>query len=350
MEFALAPSLVGVLPALAFLGALLYFDSYKLVPLRAVLLAILVGGICAGLAWLANQQIGSSLDLSRTALSRYAAPLVEELLKALVLVFLLRTHRIGFLVDAGIYGFAVGTGFALVENVYLLQVQSQANLAVWIVRGFGTAIMHGGCTAMFAVIAAAMSETRAHLTARDLLPGFLLAVVTHSLYNHFFPFTTCFCQQSLFFFLNPLLSTALILIVVPVVSHVVIKHSEESVSVWLDIGFDADTRLLEILHSGDFSGSRAGRYLTSLQEHFPGEVVADMLCYLRLHKELALRAKGVLLMRENGLDVELDQDVRDTLLEMKHLQKNMGRTGQAAIRPFLKLSRKDLWQIYLLDG
>ena len=336
MEFALAPSLVGVLPALAFLGALLYFDSYKLVPLRAVLLAILVGGICAGLAWLANQQIGSSLDLSRTALSRYAAPLVEELLKALVLVFLLRTHRIGFLVDAGIYGFAVGTGFALVENVYLLQVQSQANLAVWIVRGFGTAIMHGGCTAMFAVIAAAMSETRAHLTARDLLPGFLLAVVTHSLYNHFF--------------LNPLLSTALILIVVPVVSHVVIKHSEESVSVWLDIGFDADTRLLEILHSGDFSGSRAGRYLTSLQEHFPGEVVADMLCYLRLHKELALRAKGVLLMRENGLDVELDQDVRDTLLEMKHLQKNMGRTGQAAIRPFLKLSRKDLWQIYLLDG
>jgi hypothetical protein len=295
-----------------------------------------VGGACAGLAWLANQQIEASFDLSRMALSRYVAPVVEESLKALVLVFLLRTHRIGFLVDAAIFGFAVGTGFALVENAYLLQVQSQAYVGAWIVRGFGTAIMHGGCTALFAVIAAALSETRVHVAPRDLLPGLLLAVLTHSLYNHFF--------------LSPLLSTALILIVLPVIGHVVIRHSEEAVSRWLDVGFDADTRLLEILHSGEFSNSRIGRYLTSLQEHFPGEVVVDMLCYLRLHKELALRAKGMLLMRENGFDVELDEDVRETLLEMKYLQKNIGRTGQAAIRPFLRLSRKDLWQIYMLDS
>ena len=75
-----------------------------------------------------------------------------------------------------------------------------------------------------------------------------------------------------------------------------------------------------------------------------------MLCYLRLHKELALRAKGMLLMRENGIEVQVDEDVQDTLREMKFLQKNIGRTGQAAIQPFLRLSRKDLWQIYMLDG
>jgi RsiW-degrading membrane proteinase PrsW (M82 family) len=335
-ELASGPLLVGLLPALVFLGALLYFDSYQLVPLRAVLLTICVGGLCAGLAWLVNRQIESSFAISHSALSRYVAPLVEEFLKALVPVLLLRTHRIGFLVDAAIFGFAVGTGFALVENAYLLQVESRTNMVVWIVRGFGTAIMHGGCTALFAVIAAALSETRVHVAARDLLPGLLLAVLTHSLYNHFF--------------LSPLLSTALILIVLPVVGYVVIRHSEEAVSRWLDIGFDADTRLLEILHSGEFSSSRIGRYLTSLREHFPGEVVVDMLCYLRLHKELALRAKGMLLMRENGFDVEPDQDVRETLLEMKQLQRNIGKTGQAAIRPFLKLSRKDLWQIYMLDS
>ena len=43
-------------------------------------------------------------------------------LKALIVVVLIRTHRIGFLVDAAILGFAVGTGFALVENLYYLRL------------------------------------------------------------------------------------------------------------------------------------------------------------------------------------------------------------------------------------
>jgi RsiW-degrading membrane proteinase PrsW (M82 family) len=335
-ELVPGPLLVGLLPALALLGALLYFDSYKLVPLRAVLLAVLVGGVCAALAWLVNRKIGFAFDFSHVTLTRYVAPVVEELLKALVLVYLLRTHRIGFLVDAAIYGFAVGTGFALVENAYLLQQQPGTHFGVWIVRGFGTAIMHGGCTAMFAVVGAALSETRVHVVPGDLIPGLLLAILTHSAYNHFF--------------LSPLLSTALILVVLPAIGYVVIRQSEKALSRWLDIGFDADTRLLEILHSGEFSDSRIGRYLFSLQEYFPGEVVVDMLCYLRLHKELALRAKGMLLMRENGFEVAPDEDVRDVLLEMKYLQQSIGRTGQAALRPFLQLSRKDLWQIYMLDS
>ena len=333
---ALGPLLVALLPALLFLGALLYFDSYKLVSLRMVLLVILVGGICAGLAYPINVILADLFDLTRTALSRYIAPIIEEFLKALVVVFLLRSHRIGFLVDAAIFGFAVGTGFALVENVYYLQVQSQAHMAVWIVRGFGTAIMHGGSCAMFAVIAAALSETRTQLRPGDLVPGLLLAIFTHSIYNHFF--------------LSPILSTLLILVMVPAMSYVVIQQSQQAVSRWLDVGFDADTELLEILHSGNFPDSHIGRYLGSLQQRFPGEIVVDMLCYLRLHKELALRAKGMLLMRENGIEVELDEDVRDTLQEMKYLQKSIGRTGQAAIQPFLRLSRKDLWQIYMLDS
>lgn len=330
----LAPLLVALLPALVFLGALVYFDSYKLVGLRWVMITIVVGGLCAAASYFVNQLAGESLGVSRVILSRYIAPVIEEVIKALILVYLLRSNRIGFLVDAAIFGFAVGTGFAIVENLYYLQVQADAHMGVWIVRGFGTAIMHGGVTAMFAVIAQSLSETRQHVGVMDLLPGLLIAVLTHSIYNHFF--------------LSPILSTLLIVAVLPVVSYVVIQQSRQSVSSWLDIGFDADTELLEILNSGEFSSSHIGQYLTSLQERFPGEIVVDMLCYLRLHKELALRAKGMLLMRENGIEIEIDEDVRDVLKEMKALQKSIGKTGQAAIQPFLRMSRKDLWQIYML--
>ena len=70
----------------------------------------------------------------------------RESLKAVVLVFLLRTRRVGLPVDAGIAGFAIGTGFALVENLYYLASRPETSLAVQVISGFGTAIMHGGTT------------------------------------------------------------------------------------------------------------------------------------------------------------------------------------------------------------
>jgi len=80
-------------------------------------------------------------------------------------------------------GFAVGTGFALVENLYYLRLAPDAGMGTWIVRGFGTAIMHGGATAIFAVLALAMLERAKGAKALVLLPGFALAVVLHSGYN-----------------------------------------------------------------------------------------------------------------------------------------------------------------------
>ena len=58
--------------------------------------------------------------------ARYLAPLVEEALKALWIAVLLRRGRVGFLVDAAILGFAVGAGFALVENVEYLRAHGRA--------------------------------------------------------------------------------------------------------------------------------------------------------------------------------------------------------------------------------
>ena len=80
-----------------------------------------------------------------------------------------------------------------------------------------------------------------------------------------------------------------------------------------------------------------------------GEVVADLLCYLRLHVELAMRAKGIMMMRENGFETEVDEDTQAKLVEMKFLEKSIGKTGKLALKPFLQLSRKDLWQIYMLS-
>ena len=70
------------------------------------------------------------------------------------------------LVDAAIFGFAIGSGFALVENLYYLASRPDAHVAVQIIRGFGTAIMHGGATAIFAIVSVALAEKRPDGRAR----------------------------------------------------------------------------------------------------------------------------------------------------------------------------------------
>lgn len=329
-------ALLGLLPVCCFLAALVYLDSYKLVPLRWVVGTIFLGCATGIASYPLNGIALQWLDVSFTAYTRYVAPIIEEALKATVIWVLMRNNRIGFLVDAAIFGFAVGAGFAIFENLYYLTILPDLKLGTWIVRGFGTAMMHGGATAIFAVIAHAMLEqypTRGRLA---LLPGLLIAAITHSVFNHFF--------------LAPIVNTALVLGILPLLFTVIFDRSDKSLSDWLGAGFDADTELLELINSGELSSSKVGMYLQSLREKFEGPIVADILCYLRLHTELSIRAKGLLMMRESGFVNKTGEQTRAKLEELKYLEKSIGTTGKLAIKPFLRMSQKDLWQFYMLSA
>lgn len=329
-------ALLGLLPVCCFLAALILLDSYKLVPLKWVIITIVLGCLAAAVSYPVNVTALEWLDLSFSAYTRYVSPFIEEAFKAIVVWWLIRNNRVGFLVDAAIYGFSVGAGFAILENLYYLNVLPDMKLGTWVVRGFGTATMHGGATAMFAVIGHVLLNRFATSGRLALLPGFLVAAITHSVFNHFF--------------LMPIVNTAAVLLVLPMLAAVVFDRSERAVSDWLGMGFDADTELLELINSGEFSTSKVGLYLHSLTEKFEGPVVADLLCYLRLHTELAIRAKGLLMMRESGFTDKTGEETRAKLEEMKYLERSMGTTGKLAIKPFLKMSQKDLWQFYILEN
>jgi protease PrsW len=329
---ALAP--VALLPVLVFLAALVYFDSFKLVSLRAVVGAMAIGGAAAGAAYFLNQVLLDGLRVEFVTYSRYVSPWLEEVLKGAVLVYLIRSRRIGMLVDGAIFGFAIGSGFALVENLYYLATRPDAHVVVEIVRGFGTAIMHGGATAIFAIVSVAVAEKRPEAHMLVFLPGLWAAVTLHSAFNHLLA--------------KPVLATLGILLALPPLMQFVFARSEKALRDWLDADLDSDMELLQLINSHEFSESHVGTYLHSLREKFRGEVVADMLCYMRLHVELALRAKGLILMRESGLDTPVDDETREKLAEMQYLEKSIGRTGRIAMRPVLPMTSKDLWQIYML--
>ena len=263
------------------------------------------------------------------------APLVEETFKAAPIVFLLWRNRIGFLVDAAIRGFAVGAGFAAVENAHYFMVLQDDNPVLWGIRGFGTAIMHGGVTATMAILAKYASDRRGRTTLAGCLPPLLLAATLHSVFNHFL--------------LTPQQEALVLLITLPFVFTLVFRASQRATRSWLGVGFDTDSELLETMGSGRMSETRIGAYLESLRARFQPEMLVDMLCLIRLHLELSVKAKAILMAREAGFDVKPDQDARDQLDELRHLEKTIGRTGSLALQPIFNMSSRDLWQVYLLE-
>ena len=326
---------IALVPVLLFLAALLQCDSYKLLRLRTVLAIVAAGALAAGAGYLVNNQAYASFAGSFEAYSRYVSPWIEELLKAVCLMFLIRTRRVGLAVDAGIAGFALGTGFALVENLYYLASRPDTVLAVQVIRGFGTAIMHGGTATVFAMISVTLYERRPSGGPQLLLPGLLAAVALHTAFNALL--------------VRPAIATLAILLALPLVIYLVFQRSERNLRQWLDADLDANVRLLEQIQSGAFLDTPGGRYLESLRDRFHGEVLADMLCYLRLHGELALRAKGILLMHESGLEEPpIDAETHAQLVEIAALERAIGRTGRLALRPLVLATGKDLWQLTLL--
>ncbi len=336
MALLLAKSLSALLPVVVHLLVLVAMDGYQLVRLRLVLLSVGCGVAAALASQVVNDAVLLRTSLDLTFYSPWIAPVVEELFKAAWPVWLVASRRVGFLVDGAILGFAVGVGFALTENLVFLTLRSDVSLVVWVIRGFGTAVMHGSTVALLAVLSQGARERHPRVRPWHFVPGLLLAVAVHSSFNQFL--------------VSPALQAAGLVVGLPALMYGVFRLSDRSLQRWLGAGFATDAELLEAINKGQISGTPVGCYLLSLQERFPPTVVADMICLLRITAELSLEAKGLLLLRKQGFNVEPSEEVREKLVEVAFLEKSIGPTGRLAIGPLLPRGRRDFWQRQLLGG
>jgi RsiW-degrading membrane proteinase PrsW (M82 family) len=332
MPHLLAQSILSLVPVVVFLVALELIDTYKLVRLRRVMQTIAAGCVVALVCYFLNTLAAKAVSVDTW--SRLGAPVIEEILKAAVVLILIRAGRVGFMVDAAICGFAVGTGFALVENLLYLPVISNAGLATAAVRGFGTAMMHGGTTAIFGMISVNLVEFKKSEWSA-YAPGLSIAIVIHALYNQAY--------------LRPVTSAALLLVLLPPVFSFIFWRSEKALERWMGAKLDTDMDLLHMIATSTFSESHAGKYLRSLESSFAPVILGDLLCYLQLSLELSALAKGNLLRREMGFPIAKDPGLPGRLKELGYLEKQIGRAGKLALGPLLGSSRRDVWEIHQLE-
>ena len=181
-------------------------------------------------------------------------------------------------------------GFALFENLYYLATRPETHPVVQVIRGFGTAIMHGGATAIFAFVVDFTGRTAARI-------GGLRVFAARASWR---PWrctrsTTRCCVR-------PVFATLGMLMLLPPLIYFMFERSEQVVARLARVGPRLGRGAARVDQFGRSRTHTPAVTCSRCSDRFRGPIVADMLCYLRLHVELALRAKGVLMLKESGFE------------------------------------------------
>lgn len=326
--------MVALAPVVLFLAALSLMDTFRLLRPSSIAAAIAYGALAAGVSLAFNEWLIHGVHVPLPLVRRAIAPAAEEAAKALLIYGLISTARIAFLVDGAVLGFAVGTGFALVENLWYLGSLPSASVALWFVRGFGTAILQGATTTIVAIVGRTLTDRRPEQPALACLPGLAAAIAIHAAFNANF--------------LPAVAETLLLLIALPLLVVFVFERSERATREWVGAGLDLDLALYDLMRSPDFATTRFGRYLAELRNRLPGAMVADMFCLLRLDLELSIEAKALLMAREAGLELPPSADLDAALDERRYLQHSIGPAGLLAIQPLAVTGARDTWHRHVL--
>jgi len=334
----LLKALIAMAPVLILLLVFDRLDVFNLIPMRDIAVLTLAGAAIALFCYFANLSVMDGFPIGFTAYSRYVAPIIEETMKAAPIIFLFARNRLGFKLDAAIAGFAVGAGFSMAENLWYLVSLDQTNITDWLVRGFGTAIMHGAATALFAVISHEWSEKQAEGEAtrysfQPLLfaPGLLAAMVVHSIFNHFPA--------------QPLIAMVLTLLLAPMTLFLTLARSERATRAWLAADAAAHRQLLEDIRAGRFSESKAGSALREQLGELRTVNAEEVMAYVELKLELVLRAEELILATHEGAAPAGGETDRDKFERMDFLEQRLGKAVVAAVGSRIGFTRNDLYEL-----
>ncbi len=329
---------IAIAPVLILLFVFDRLDVFDLIPMREIGALLATGAALALLSFIANWRVLDGFPIGWSAFTRYVSPIIEESLKAAPLIALYARNRLGFKIEAAIAGFAVGAGFSVAENLWYLTTLSGTNATDWLVRGFGTAIMHGAASALFAVISHEMLEKQAAAPAAQyrfdpipFAPGLAVAMACHSLFNHFPG--------------QPLMAMVATAFLAPLILFSTLAQSERATRVWLASDAAAHRVLLEDIRAGRFWAGEQGQALRADLAALRNADAGQVFAYVELKLELVLRAEELMLSTHDGGQAALGAGVREKIGALDRLERQLGRAVTAAVSSRLGLTRNDLYEL-----
>ncbi len=303
-------------------------DAFSLGGWRQIFLYVLWGVFACFVAWGCNQLWPWD--------NVWGAPVLEELLKCLPLLWFIWRRKVAFLAETLLFGAAIGTGFALLENTLYLLYVPDFPIGNALIRGLGTALLHMGCVALNANIVlvchrwAEAKEKKFHPVF--CIVGFVPAILLHICYN--------------LFLLPPFIQLCATLLVFVIFFIGMYEWDASLIHRWLDESIFSDITLLGAIRRGEFKTTRQGMYLIQMRDRFQMEVFFDICMYVTLYLELTIAARSRMILREAGMDSGEDEkahaETLNKLAELKELRNRIGTTAMTILKPILHIQSTDL--------
>ena len=329
---------LALIPVLVLLAVFDWLDAFELMSFREILILLVIGGFAALLSWPVSGRLLDTLPIGFSLYSRFVAPWIEEAIKGAAIVALFRMNRIGYKLDAVIAGFAIGAGFSVVENIIYLVRFPDYGAGTWLVRGFGTAVMHGATLAVLAAIAHEFAEREMREAANEFdfhlwwfVPGYLVAVALHMAFNQFPD--------------RPLIAMLGAIVVAPLVLIGIFHFGTREAERWLVAELAEHRAAVETLRGGGWPEGPAGEKIAALAGRLDAEGAKRVRRYWELKAWLVAEAEETLMEEATG-DAEVSKsEVRAAFAELEGLKKALGRSTFAAMRAYLPFSRNDQWEV-----
>jgi len=324
---------LALVPVLLMTGLFVWLDVFKLMSLGEMLLLILLGMAVALAAYPISGRMIDALPLGFSFYSRYVAPWIEELLKAVAIGGLMAFNRIGYKVDAVISGFAIGAGFSVLENIFYLQRFADLPPQVWMVRGVGTALMHGTVCAVTAAVAHELAE-KANRRAGGfafnplwLVPGYVIASALHMGFNQFPD--------------QPLIAMILAGVGTPLVLLSIFHYGAKEAEGWLSVESAGHRQMLDALRAGGWPAGPIGTRIGEFAARQDARHAADVRTYLAASTELTAIAEEKLL----GQAMPPASHIMSLFEARDAARTRMGRACFCTLEPLLPFSRNDQWEV-----
>jgi RsiW-degrading membrane proteinase PrsW (M82 family) len=159
-------------------------DLYCTGSFRYVIFSFLWGTLAFAVAAVINRFLFGSDLFDRLTILRFVAPFEEEILKGLILIYLIRRPQFTYFVDGAIYGFAVGIGFAVVENCDYVLGASTGAMDVAVGRVISTNLIHATGSSIVGIAAGLARFSRGAGRVLRVIVGLSLAILLHIGFNN----------------------------------------------------------------------------------------------------------------------------------------------------------------------
>lgn len=309
LYFALA---IAFLVPLAFLFGIRKGNLYGTDKFYVNIITLAWGLVAYGLAAQINPAMVETGWVTRSQVIRITAPVLEEILKSLILIYLVRRADFNYVVDGAIYGFGAGIGFAIIENWEYVTGHPEIALGIAIARVFSTNLVHATGSGL---IGSALAFQRGENTApawTAVILGYLFSIAFHMGFN-----TTVSAGTFLFFAIGiGLVGTALI--------WFVIRRGLNTQKIWVGEKLGMNDRVTRSEAKISVKIEQLREALTPVEKQFGFVTLKIVEDLIRKQAEIGIKRKLLEKTASESKRQEIEKIIKGLNREMEALRKQAG--------------------------